>query len=73
MIHPTEKVFHYLLIVKDFFIVLSEYGLILNQELNLMKASQWQKDENKMGDGILETERYLSTLHIGLMMYGRAR
>ena len=39
----TEETFHYLLIFQGLYIFLKENGLILNQELNSIKHTQWQK------------------------------
>ena len=75
--------------LQGLYLFLKEHGLILNQELNSIKLTQWQKEqtlffdtenylEKKMGRSnsgewkmIFRTN--LSTLSIGLMMYGRAR
>ena len=40
----TKKTFNYLFIFKDFFKFLKENGLILNQELNSIKLTQWQEE-----------------------------
>ena len=73
----------------EMYLFVKEYGLILNQELNPIKRSQWQKDktlffgmdkytEKKMGrsnsgEWKMIFGTNLSTLSIGLMMCGRAR
>ena len=75
--------------LQGLFLFLKEHGLILNQELKSIKLSQCQNDQTLFfgTDNYLEkkTERSnsgdwkmiigtnLSTLNVGLMMYGRAR
>ena len=70
------------------FLFLKEHGFILNQELNSIKLTQWEKSKHSSStrrtrrrrwcDRILETERWSSEKiwvlpNIGLMTYGRAR
>ena len=75
--------------LQELYLFLKEYGLTLNQELNRISRTQWQKDwllffvmviylENKMlrlnsGDYKIIFGTILRTLSIGLMKSGRAR
>ena len=75
--------------LQELYLFVREYGLILNQELNSIKRTQWQKGwtlffgmdnylEKKMvqsnsGDWKMTFGKKLSTLNIGLMKCGRAR
>ena len=75
--------------LQGLYLSLKEHGLILNQVLNSIKLTQWQKEktlffvtvnyfEKKMvrsnsGDWKLIFSTTLSTPNIGLMMYGRTR
>ena len=74
---------------QELYLFVKEYGLILNQELNSIKRSQWQKDwtlffdmdnylKKKMGrsnsgDWKMIFGTNLSTLNIGLTIWGRAK
>ena len=75
--------------LQELYLFVKEYGLILIQELDPTKRSQWQQDwtlffgmdtylEKKIvrsnsGDWKMIFETSLSTLNIGLTMCGRAR
>ena len=74
--------------LQGLYIFLFEHGLIFDQELNSIKRTQWQKEQTLLRqgeslrgeDGAIEFWRFkmifglnLSTLTIGLIMYGRTR
>ena len=61
--------------LQRWYLFLKGYGLILNQVLNSIKLTQWQKERTlfiDIGDWKMIFRTNFSTLNIGLM-YGRAR